>query len=92
MTIAGLGAARNPDSPTVRTSINLIHKTLTVIPDGLIGIKDDRIPLSRENRKRINCQRQVFNSVGFDDGELMIVDGDVIVRETCSINEPEPGH
>lgn len=56
--------------------------TNPVVVDRLISIQDSRIPLAREDGDRVHRQGFGGNAVGLDDGEIMSVDGESIIRVT----------
>jgi hypothetical protein len=47
---------------------------LTIISDGLVGIQNERIPLSGEYLHVVDHYRRVTNAVSLDDRELVAID------------------
>jgi hypothetical protein len=58
-----------------------------VVVDGLVGMDQDRIPLSNVNRETLDLNGLHIDTIGFNDCQVMVIDRELEVGKTSSVDD-----
>lgn len=62
---------------------------LTIIPHRLIGSKNSRISLSDVDIELVDIECFAQDSIGFDNGEIVLIDGEAVEGTTGDVDDSE---
>jgi len=68
----------------------VIHlRSQPVVGGGLVGVEEDRVPLRDVDLEAVDGQGLDESGVGFNDGEGVVVDGELEFAKSAGVDEPE---